>query len=121
MEYSKCRLIKETLCQRSKWSALPFSLRYLYMLKTVLCILLGLLYTPIKRDSLITGVAKFGHNRVSWHPDPNVFMWSELAVGPGLIHNWYYDVFSNTTPNSDALKEGNQNVLYITLGKLQDL
>lgn len=121
MDYSRVKLIKEALFQRCHWSDKAFIFRYLYTVKIILCILLGLFQCPLERNSVVKGVARFDFKSVSWHPDPNIFLWSELAVGASLFHNWFFEVYQDTTPDSNVLKEGDQRVIHISLSKLQDL
>jgi hypothetical protein len=115
---TRIKLIKEVLSQRCGWSDLGLIVRFLYTLKVFLCIILGRQYCHLDRDQVVTGVAKFDHQQITWHPDPNVLLWTEVAVGTGLFKNWFYEIYSDSTPDGDIGNKGEIGVLYIPLGRL---
>lgn len=99
MNTTKRKKIFETLKQRCCHSGIDSRfVKWLYTFKIILCILLGR-YTDLDTDP-VKGVAKYNFQKVLWHPDPSVFMWSELAVGKGA-RNWHYTEFLDTTPEGD--------------------
>lgn len=118
MDPSRFKLIKEALFQRCKWSDLGFIMRFLYTLKVFLCIILGNQHDHLDRDEIVKGVARFDHQPIAWHPDPNVHLWTEIAVGTGLFKNWFYEVYSDSTPDGDIGNKGDIGALNFPLGRL---
>src|SRR5579859_5606241 len=118
MKPGKAKLMKEALTQRCAWTSLSFITRFIYTLKVVLCILLGREHSHLDRDQVVKGVARFDHQPMSWHPDPGVELWSEIAVGKGLFKNWFYELYSDSTSDGDIGNKGAIGVLNIPLGRL---
>lgn len=118
MKPTKAKLMKEALVQRCSWTRLPFIIRFLYTLKVVFCILFGREHCHLDRDQVVKGVARFDHKSMSWHPDPNVMLWSEVAVGKGLFKNWFYELYSDSTPEGDIGNKGAIGVINVPLGRM---
>lgn len=122
MRAKKSTLLWAVLTQRCAHNRLSmfFLVRWLYAFKAVVCILLGRFDAAMKPEQAAHGVARFDAERVTWHPDPSVHHWSELAVGLGVFRNWSYDIYTDTTPEGEISEDMiSRGPINISLGRLK--
>ena len=116
MGTKKSTMVMATAWQRCAYNriGLSFTARWLYALKAILCIFLGLHKNIDLHHEMIHGVARFNKQKARWHPDPNVHLFTELAVGSGM-GNWFYHTFTDATPDGEIGEENNGRVQNIRL------
>lgn len=92
--YERLVACKEALKQRVKYNEnieLNRTQRWFYTTKAIICLMIGRQKNLYTTDDKIDSVANWGY----WTSLDGGGNWTELAVGRGVLRNWYYDIYKN--------------------------
>lgn len=98
MDKERLIAIKNVLMQRGKFNyELSCLERWFYSLKAVICLVLNRRTNYWAKDCIDSCIDSMAiWNITEWQsPDGTAYDWTELAVGIGVLKEWYFDIYRN--------------------------